>query len=68
MSDVEILRNIIKYKLLSSIQGSPTWHRSKLQDSLSMVEEFGMPHFLKTLTTNEMTLTRWLEFNDVIFH
>jgi ATP-dependent DNA helicase PIF1 len=34
------------------------WHRSQLQDLLTMVEEFGMPHFYKTLIANEMSLTR----------
>jgi hypothetical protein len=29
------------------IQGSSTWHTSQLQDLLTMVEAFGMPHFLK---------------------
>ncbi len=65
MTDIENVRNIVKYKLLSWIQGSPMWHRSQLQDLLTMVEEFGMPHFKKTLIANEMSLTRWPEFNDV---
>ncbi len=65
MINVENLINIVTYKLLSSIQGSPMWHRSQLQDLLTMVEEFGMPLFLKTLIVDEMTLTRWHEFNDV---
>jgi hypothetical protein len=30
-----------------------------------MVEEFGMLHFFLTLTTYEMTSTKWLEFNDM---
>jgi hypothetical protein len=30
MIDVKILGHIAKYKLSSSIQGSPTWHKSKL--------------------------------------
>jgi hypothetical protein len=34
------------------------WHRPQLQDLLTMVEEFGMPHFKKTLIANEMSLTR----------
>jgi hypothetical protein len=35
--DVKILGHIIKYRLPSSIQGSPTWHRSQLQDLLKVV-------------------------------
>jgi hypothetical protein len=49
-----MLGYIIKYKLPSSIQGSHTWHISQLQDLLTMVEEFGMPHFKKVLTMNEI--------------
>ncbi len=40
------------------IQGSPTWHISQLQDLLTMVEEFDMFHFLKTLTINEINKHR----------
>jgi len=36
------------------IHGFPIWHISQLQDLLTMVEEFGMPHFLKTLTIDEI--------------
>jgi hypothetical protein len=32
---------------------------------LTMVQEFGMPHLFLTLTTNEMTQSRWHEFNDM---
>jgi len=39
--------------------------RSQLQNLLTMVEEFGMLHFFLTLTTYEMTSTKWLEFNDM---
>jgi hypothetical protein len=35
MIDVEILGHIVKYKLPSSIQGSPSWHISQLQDLLT---------------------------------
>jgi hypothetical protein len=54
MINAQIFGYIIKYKLPSSIQGSHTWHISQLQDLLTMVEEFGMPHFFKTLTMNEI--------------
>jgi hypothetical protein len=36
--DVKILGHIIEYRLPSSIQGSPTWHRSQLQDLLKVVK------------------------------
>jgi hypothetical protein len=37
---LKFLGHIIKYKLPLSNQGSPTWHKSQLQDLLTMVEEF----------------------------
>jgi hypothetical protein len=65
MTDSEILGHIVKYKLPSLIQSSPMWHRSQLQDLLTMVNEFGMPHLKKTLIEYEMTSRRWLKFNDM---
>jgi len=38
MTNVEILGHIVKYKLPLLIQGSPTWHKSQLQDLLTMVK------------------------------
>jgi hypothetical protein len=62
MTNVEILGHIVKYKLPLLIQGFPTW---QLQDLFTMVKEFGMLHFLKTLIANEMTSTKWPKFNDM---
>ncbi len=65
MTNTQIFQHIIKFKLPSSIQSSPKWHKSQLQDLLIMVEEFGMPHLLKTLTADEMTSLKWHEFNNM---
>ncbi len=65
MTDEQILQHKVKYKLPSSIQGSPRWHQSQLQHLLTMVQEFGIPHFLKTLIVDEMTQSRWCEFDDM---
>ncbi len=65
MTDEQILQHRVKYKLPSSIQGSPQWHQSQLQDLLTMVQEFKISHFLKTLTVHEMTQSRWCEFDDM---
>jgi ATP-dependent DNA helicase PIF1 len=45
MTNTQNFQHIIKYKLPSSIQSYPKWHKSQLQDLLTVVEEFGMPHF-----------------------
>jgi hypothetical protein len=41
------------------------WHWPQLQDVLTMVHEYAMPHFFLTLNVNEMTQSQWHEFNDM---
>ena len=53
MNEAEVLRHVTKYNLPSSIEGSPRWHISQLQNLLAMVEKFGMPDFFLTLTVDE---------------
>ena len=45
MNDAEVLQHVTKYSLPSSIEGPPQWHKSQLQDLLTIVEKFGMPDF-----------------------
>ncbi len=45
MTDKQILQHKVKYKLPSSIQGSPRWHQLQLRHLLTMMQEFGIPHF-----------------------
>ena len=59
MTEHDVLQHITKYNLPSSIQETPRWHRSHLQDLLAMVKQFGMPHFFFTLTADETNSLRW---------
>ena len=61
MTEHDVLQHIINYNLPSSIQGTPRWHRSHLQDLKAMVEQFGMPHFFLTLTADETSSLRLKE-------
>ena len=61
MTEHDVLQHITKYNLPSSIQGTPRWHKSHLQDLLAMVEQFGMPQFFLTLTADETSSLRWEE-------
>jgi hypothetical protein len=65
MTDAPVFKHIVKFKLPSSIQGSFRWHKFQLQDLLTMVEKFGMSHFILTLIIDEMTSSRWHVFNDM---
>jgi hypothetical protein len=49
----------VKFHLPSKLKGSPSWHKSHLQDLLTMVATFGMPLFILTFTSNQMSSLRW---------
>ena len=61
----DMLQHITKYNLPSSIQGTPHWRKSHLQDLLAMVEKFGMPHFFLILTADETSSLRWEEVTNI---
>ena len=65
MTEQDVLQHITKYNLPSSIQGTPRWHKSQLQNLLAMVEKFGMPHFFLTLTTDETSSLHWEEITNI---
>ena len=65
MTEHDVLQHITKYNLLSSIQGTPRWHKSHLQDLLALVKKFGMPHFFLTLTTDKISSIRWEEVTHI---
>jgi hypothetical protein len=64
-SDADLLRDIIKFKLPSTIANSPAYFRSNLRDLLCMVEHKGMPSLFLTLTQDEVSETRWTEIDDL---
>lgn len=59
----EIMRHVLKYTLPSTLPGTPRWHQQHLQDLLKMVDAWGMPHLFLTLTSDEMSSTRWPEID-----
>ncbi len=52
-SEIDVLKNIMKFKLPPSIPLTPQWHHTQFKELLVMVENFGMLHFFFTLTLNE---------------
>jgi len=48
MTKNDVLQHITKYNLPSSIQRTPRWPGSHLQDLFAMVKQFGMPYFFLT--------------------
>ena len=60
-----MFQHITRYNPLSSIQGTPRWHKSHLQDLLAMVEKIRMPHFLLTLIADKTSSFRWEEVMNI---
>jgi hypothetical protein len=55
----------MKFKLPPSIPLMPQWHHTQFKELLVMVENFGMPHFFLTLTSDETSNLRWKEIEDI---
>ena len=47
------------------LEGSPRCHRERLEDLLTLVKDFGLPHLLITLTADETSELRWSEIGDL---
>jgi hypothetical protein len=58
---IDVFKNIMKFKLPPSIPLMPQWHHTQFKKLLVMVENFGMPHFFLTLTSD----LRWKEIKDI---
>lgn len=49
----------------TTVPGSPSYHRGKLQDLLAMVDRHGIPSLFLTLTADEVSEVRWGEVADM---
>ncbi len=67
-SEIDILNNIMKFKLAPSIPLTPQWHHTQFKELLVMMENFGMPHFFLILTSNETSNLTWKEIEDIENH
>jgi hypothetical protein len=64
-SEIDVLRNIMKFKLPLSIPLTPQWYHTQFKKLLVMVENFGMLHFFLILTSDETSNLRWKEIKDI---
>lgn len=55
--------DIEKYKLSKNIRGTPLWYKSKLHDLQAIVYRHGLPTLLLTLTVDDVSQTRWPEYD-----
>jgi hypothetical protein len=64
-SKIDVLKNIMKFKLPPSIPLMPQWHRTQFKELLVMVENFGVLHFFFLLNSNKTSNLRWKEIKDI---
>ncbi|MCO5579219.1 hypothetical protein L7F22_033073 [Adiantum nelumboides] len=50
--------NIVRYKLPSTMPGTPPWHCKNLKHLIAMVDMWGLPDFFLTFTADEVSVTR----------
>jgi hypothetical protein len=55
----------MKFKLPPSIPLTLQWHHTQFKELLVMVENFGMPHFFFTLTSDKTSNLKWKEIEDI---
>lgn len=60
-SEAEIWRKVAKTGVPASFLGSPSWHRAQLKDVQCMVEHYGMPSLFLTLTSDEVSDSKFPE-------
>ena len=48
-----------------TLEGSPRDHRERLEDLLTLVNKFGLPHLMVTMTADETSGLRWKEIDDL---
>jgi hypothetical protein len=54
----------MKFHLPTKLQSSPRWHKSHLQDLLTMEAKFAMFHFL-TFRSKEMLSLKWTKIDQL---
>jgi hypothetical protein len=54
----------MKFHLPTKLQSSPRWHKSHLQDLLTMEVKFAMLPFL-TFTSKEMSSLKWVKIDEL---
>jgi hypothetical protein len=64
-SEQDVMKNVLKHTVPSSMPGTPGWHYNSLQDLLHMVERLGLPHLFVTVTADEVSELRWTSIVDV---
>jgi hypothetical protein len=60
-----VFRDLLKYTIPSSLPSSPAWHSMHLKYLMHVVDVFGMSDFFLTLTSDEVSRSKWDEIGDL---
>ncbi len=64
-SEIDVFKNIMKFKLPPCIPLTPQWHHTQFKKLLVLMKNFRMPHFFLTLIYDETSNFRWKEIEDI---
>ena len=64
-TESEIIGSLLKHRVPATLVGSPSYFRENLADLQCMVSKLGLPHLFLTLTSDEVSPTRWKEVDDL---
>ncbi len=64
-SEIDVFKNIMKFKLPPCIPLTPQWHHTQFKKLLVLMKNFRMPHFFLTLIYDETSNLRWKEIEDI---
>ena len=62
-TDQQVYKELVKFDIPGTVQGSPAYFRHKLADLLAIADTHGMPHLFVTLTADEVSDSRWAEID-----
>ena len=64
-SDQDTFKHVAQHVVPPSVSGSPGYYKKNLKELLALVEAFGLPFLFLTLTSDEVSSTRWAEIDDL---
>jgi len=59
MSKANIIKHVVKHKILKKMVGSPKWHHAQLYDMMAMVDTYVLVQLFLTFSSNETLEFKW---------
>ncbi len=59
MSKANIIKHVVKHKILEKMVGSPKWHHAQLYDMMAIVDTYVLLQLFLTFSSNETLEFKW---------